>query len=256
MAAESVAHDEAVKSGKRGVTVALVMVVVVFGLLAAAYVFLGGSDVLSGIFGTGEAAQTGTPVTPAKQSSSTTSTPSAETTDPANMPSADQAESIYWEQVASQEQIGKLVTGEITAISFGSVTEATGTADVRIGVSYKSGSTISGTMRLRKYGTAWYFSSIAREGGSLAPESGADADQAVVDTLVSQQASNQEIVAGIVSGAYKKCTVDAVSEGSGTVTLKITVGGGSAPETTGSIVCVSKVIGGETRWFVTSFSKG
>lgn len=276
--------DDAVVSSKRGVFVALALVIVVAALLGVGYFFFGGADLVADLTGGKTVAET--PSTPAPSTTPTPSDPaasepsatvSAEATEAApaeeseeapsgftsadsntkpaaKPPTGDQASRMYWEQAASQEQIAKLVAGEITSVSFGAVTKSGNTANVRLTVTGKSGS-VSGTMVLRNYSGVWYFSSIARDGNTLAVSTGKAADTSIVSTLIANQASNQAIVNGIISGGYKTCTVKGVSSGSGTATIKMTVGGGSSPATAGSIVCVSKTIGGTKNWFITSFTK-
>ncbi len=186
-----------------------------------------------------------------------TKAPSAVTPSPAPVatpPTGDQQSRMYWEQVASQEQIGKLVRGEISSFTLGTVNRSGSTASVPVTVSYKSGGSISGTMVLRDYSGTWYFSSITRNGHTATTPSGSG-DTSVIAAIVSQQAANQDIPTGIISGGYKKVTVNSASMGSGTASLKITLSGGSAAPTSGTITCVSKTIGGVKHWFITSFSK-
>ncbi len=186
-----------------------------------------------------------------------TKAPSAVTPSPAPVatpPTGDQQSRMYWEQVASQEQIGKLVRGEISSFTLGTVNRSGSTASVPVTVSYKAGGSISGTMVLRDYSGTWYFSSITRNGHTATTPSGSG-DTSVIAAIVSQQAANQDIPTGIISGGYKKVTVNSASMGSGTASLKITLSGGSAAPTSGTITCVSKTIGGVKHWFITSFSK-
>lgn len=191
------------------------------------------------------------------QTSGTSTSPSSVTPSKpaaATPPTADQQSRMYWEQVASQEQIGKLVRGEISTFTLGTVNRSGSTASVPVTVSYKTGGSISGTMVLRDYSGTWYFSSITRNGQTASTPSGSG-DSGVVATIVSQQAANQAIPTGIISGGYKKVTVNSTSTGSGTATLGITLSGGSAAPTSGTITCVSKTIGGVKHWFITSFAK-
>lgn len=190
------------------------------------------------------------------QTSSTKSPSTVAPSQPAVVtpPTADQQSRMYWEQVASQEQIGKLVRGEISSFSLGTVSKSGSTASVPVTVSYKAGGSISGTMVIRDYSGTWYFSSITRNGHAATTPSGSG-DTSVVSAIVQQQAANQDIPTGIVSGGYKKVTVNGVSAGSGTATLNITLSGGTAAPTSGTITCVSKTIGGVKHWFITSFAK-
>ncbi|TDB39804.1 MAG: hypothetical protein D9V44_02330 [Actinobacteria bacterium] len=285
MVEDGARHDEAVKSGKRGVITALMLLVLVVGLLAVAYAFMGGDELVADLLGGGkDEPVVVTPTKPTKPSTDTTDTATTDDTSTAEVPggssestsneidtsggttggtttpavtppTADQSARMYWEQVASQEQITKLVNGEVASVSFGAVSKSGTTANVPITVSYKAGGSLSGTMVLRNYSGVWYFSSIARNGNSLSVTTGKAADLGIVSTIVSNQAANQAIVVGIVNGTYKKCTVNSVSGGSGTATVNITVGGGTAPATAGSIVAVSKTISGTKTWFITSFAK-
>ena len=188
---------------------------------------------------------------------SSTNTPSSVTPSQpavATPPTADQQSRMYWEQVASQEQIGKLVRGEISSFTLGTANRSGSTASVPVTVSYKTGGSISGTMVLRDYSGTWYFSSITRNGHTATTPTGSG-DTSVIAAIVTQQAANQDIPTGIISGGYKKVTVNSASMGSGTASLKITLSGGSAAPTSGTITCVSKTIGGVKHWFITSFAK-
>jgi len=279
---DSSAHSEAIAS-KRGVFTALALLVVVVAALAVAYLYLGGDALVADLLGGGTPKeQTAViPPKPAAQSTDATDAPSADdtsasddatdTTTPgtttttdddstdtgtaATPPTTDQAARMYWEQVASQEQIGRLVNGEVSAVNIGTVTKSGSTASVRITVTYKAGGSLSGTMVLRNYSGVWYFSSIARDGSSLAANTSRPGDPGIVATIVSQQAANQSIPLGIINGGYKTITVASTNKGSGTATIGITLSGGTSAKTAGTITCVSKTINGEKLWFVSSFAK-
>lgn len=197
-----------------------------------------------------EAADDGT----AAQSTSGGTSSGTASTPVAKPPTADQQQRMYAEQVASQEQIGKLVRGEITSFNLGTVTKSGSTASVRVTVNYTSGAPISGTMVLRDYSGVWYFSSITRD-GNAAVTPNVPGDSSVIAAIVSAQAQNQDIPVAIVSGGYKTVTVEGVSAGSGTATLKISLSGGTSPRAAGTITCISKDIGGVKHWFITSFAK-
>ncbi len=281
----SPSHNEVVSKSKRGLLTALALLTLVAAALAVTYFFLGGDQLVADFLG-GSSTNTATvvpskPATPSTDSTesadsgtgttsddatdtadtadtagtSDTSDGSGDTGTAANPPTADQAARMYWEQVASQEQIGKLVNGEISAVTIGTVTKSGSTANVRITVAYKAGGTLSGTMVLRDYSGVWYFSSIARDGNSLSTRTSKPGDAGIVSTIVSQQAANQSIPLGIINGGYKTITIAKTSMGSGTATLGITLSGGTSAKTAGTITCVSKVINGEKMWFISSFAK-
>lgn len=181
-------------------------------------------------------------------SSGTASTPVAKP------PTTDQQQRMYAEQAASQEQIGKLVRGEITSFNLGTVTKSGSTASVRVTANYSSGGPMSGTMVLRDYNGVWYFSSITRDGNSGSTPS-VTGDSGVISAIITAQASNQDIPRAIVDGGFKTLTINGVSSGSGTASVRVTLSGGTAPRTAGTITCVSKDIGGVKHWFITSFAK-
>ncbi|KUK47809.1 MAG: Uncharacterized protein XD74_1603 [Actinobacteria bacterium 66_15] len=172
----------------------------------------------------------------------------------ATAPTLDQQNRMYAEQVWSQEQIGNLVAGKIASFSLGSVSKSGSTASVRVTANYKSGPDISGTMVLRDYGGTWYFSSITRD-GHTAVTPGVTGDSSVLAAIMTAQQNNQDIPKAIVSGGHTSLSVDGVSAGSGTASIKISLSGGTAPRTTGTITCISKDIGGVKHWFITSFAR-
>lgn len=192
--------------------------------------------------------------TPAQGTGATGGTTTPATTPVAKPPTGDQQARMYAEQYASQEQIGKLVRGEISSFNLGAVTTSGSTASVRVTANYAAGGSISGTMVLRDYNGVWYFSSITRDGSSGGSVR-VTGDSGVIAAIVNAQAANQDIPVGIVNGGYKTLTVNGVSGGSGTASVRITLSGGSAPRTTGTITCVSKDIGGVKYWFITSFAR-
>ena len=172
----------------------------------------------------------------------------------ATAPTLDQQNRMYAEQVASQEQIGNLGAGKTASFSLGGVSKSGSTASVRVTADYKSGPDVSGTMVLRDYGGTWYFSSITRDGHTAVTPSVAG-DSGVLSAIMTAQQNNQDIPKAIVSGGHTTLSVDGVSAGSGTASIKISLTGGTAPRTAGTITCISKDIGGVKHWFITSFSR-
>ena len=194
------------------------------------------------------------PTTPA--TSPTPSTPSAPS-DSAVTPvtgvqvPAEARERMYWEQVDSQEQITKLVTGKISSFSF-TPQSATAT-EARLRVSTHGDDPISGTAVLRNYDGAWFFSSITRDGNTSLGPAGRRGDTSVTNTIVEQQAQSQGVIGAFVDGGYRSVKVNNVSMGSGTATLDVEFGGGTKARKAGQIVAISKDINGVKHWFLTSF---
>ncbi|MHB8805664.1 MAG: hypothetical protein ACYC7C_10600 [Coriobacteriia bacterium] len=256
--------DEVARSRKSMIRALAALSIVV--VLGAAFLAIGGADgVVRLISGDTDAVTDDVaPITPAApaepeaEAEAPAEEPEAEetTSQPAvaTPPTTDQQNRMYWEQVASQEQIGKLVRGEISSFSLGAASRSGSTASIPVTVRYKAGGSISGTMVLRDYSGTWYFSSITRSGHTASTPTGSG-DTSVIAAMITQQAANQAIPTGIISGGYTTVTVNSTSQGSGTATLGITLSGGSATPTSGTITAVSKTIGGVKHWFITSFAK-
>jgi len=287
MAGLNEAGDDVAKS-RKGLIGALVALVVV-ALAGGAFVVSGGPDLVAQLI-TGDANEAPVapvaPVTPATEEPAESTEPSTptESVEPtavteapveaaaaddsddqattaqavtpvaAKPPTTDQQSRMYWEQVWSQDNIAALVRNEFASFTLGSVTKSGSTANIRVTANYRAGSSFGGTMVLRDYSGVWYFSSITRDGHAARTPTGSG-DTSIMSTIVSQQASNQTIPVGIVNGGYKKVAINGVTMGSGTATVKITLSGGTAAPATGAITCVSKTIGGEKHWFITSFTK-
>ncbi|MBN2848392.1 MAG: hypothetical protein JXP72_08085 [Coriobacteriia bacterium] len=270
------AHTDEVAKSKSRLFGALAILVLV-GALGGTFVAVGGVDMVANLIAGDSSADEIVAPVPSETPATTTEEPAeepaeepveAEAEEPAETdegdtssaavpvaapPTGDQQYRMYAEQVASQEQIGRLVRGEISSLSLGAVTMSGSTASVRVTANSSSGS-VSGTMVLRDYNGVWYFSSITRDGNSGATPT-PEGSSGVISAIITAQANNQAIPTGIINGGYKTLTVNGVSGGSGTASIQISLSGGSAPRTAGTITCVSKDIGGVKHWFITSFAK-
>jgi len=263
-----------VQKSKKSASLALVGLLLVVALFAAAFVALDGAQFVADLMAGDEIAETDIPdkpTVPAEDTAPDASTDATESVEPTETadkdddsavgtaevtpPSSDSLARMFYEQVNSREQIGKLVAGEISSFTLGSASDNGTTASIPVSAAYKSGGSLSGTMVLRNYSGVWYFSSITRNGNSGSAVQTVPADTGITSTIVQQTASNQDIPLAIIDGGYTTCSVNSVSTGSGTATIGITLSGGTSPRVSGQIVCVSKVIGGTKYWFITSFRR-
>ncbi len=269
-----------VHKSKRQASIALVGLLAAVAVFAAAFVAFDGAEIVADLMSGDEVAETVVPPKPSvptedeattaepaeepEESAQTTETESATETDdtasagsvtPAvTSPTGDQLSRMFWEQVGSQEQIGKLVAGEISGFSLGTVTNNGTSASIGVSANYKAGGSLGGTMVLRNYSGVWYFSSISSAGGGTTVKS-IPADTGITSTIVAQTPTNQDIPKAIIGGGYKTVTVNSVSAGSGTATVSITLSGGTSARVSGTILCTSKTIGGTKYWFITSFRR-
>jgi hypothetical protein len=254
-----------VVSKKRSVAPLVWLIVLVVAVLAfgAAIVWAGGINealVLVGLSSPATAAQP--PVTlPGGSASNATS--STATTSSAGAASAADAlpksakSAMYREQLQSQTSIVRLVNNEVESLSFGAADESSDTAAVPVTAKFRSGSDVSGTMKLKNYDDLWYFFSLtSSDGGTERPPS-SGIDSSVVSVITRQQASaeNQEMIQnGLLGGGYTVARVTGVEKGSGTATVKVAVSGGSEAESQGEFLCIEKKDGSDTYWFIAKFS--
>jgi hypothetical protein len=172
---------------------------------------------------------------------------------------ASASEAMYREQLESQESITALVDDKIATLSLGTpvVTDVMATVPVR--VEYRSDSSVSGVMTLKKYDGLWYFFSITAAGSEpSAVQKDAAVDPAVVKVITEQQATpaNQEMITdGLLGGGYKTLRVRSVSKGSGTAKVNVALSGGSEAASDGQFLCIKKTDGDSTYWFITKFSE-
>lgn len=254
MAEEIQPTVEVSKSRKRIVFAVLAILVVVGAIVGIAFA-LG-----VGPFSApeSESAKTPTPSTdtadqPAEQAPAPAPapTPAAAVT----LPSTDAQAVVYWEQVASEEQIADLVADKYATLEFSQIATGGDKADVRVKATYRDGKVMNGWLLLRKYGEAWYFAMITRDGHPTTTPVNGVADMDVAKTIAEQQSANQEVMKALLDGGFTKITVNRVTKGSGTAMIDVSFSGGSAAESKGQITCISKTESGTSRWFITGFSK-
>ncbi len=163
---------------------------------------------------------------------------------------------MYRGQLRSQRPIGKLVANQVANLRLGSPRKSATKATVPLTVTYRDGTSASGTMTLDKYNSRWYFAGLSTSGDQTTPNPDG-IDSSVVQTLVRQQATraNQSmIVDGILGGGFKNVAVTSVSGGSGTATINVALSGGSSAPKNGQFVCISQSDGPTTYWFVARFA--
>jgi hypothetical protein len=235
---------------RKGMTTALLAILLVIVAIVGAAYALG-----VGPFGAWDTEPADTAQSPTKPSTEDTESVVTTVAPAVKLPPTDAQEVMYWEQIASAEQISDLVADKFAEFELSQIAENTATADIRVKATYREGGELNGWMLLRKYNDAWFFAMITRDGNpTTTPVSGA-ADMAVAKAIAEGNAANQEIPAAILEGSFTKIVVNRVTAGSGTALIDVTFSGGTAEDAKGQISCISKKIGGETRWFITAFAK-
>jgi len=163
---------------------------------------------------------------------------------------------MYRGQLRSQRPINKLVANQVSNLRLGTPRKSATKATVPLTVTYRDGSTASGTMTLNKYNSRWYFAGLSTSGDQTTPNPDT-ISSSVVQTIVRQQATraNQSmIVNGILGGGFKNAAVTSVSGGSGTATVNVALSGGTSAPKNGQFVCISQADGPTTYWFIARFA--
>jgi hypothetical protein len=170
------------------------------------------------------------------------------------LPPADAQEAMYWEQVASAEQINNLVTDKFEKFELSQIATSADKADIRVAATYRDGTTMSGWLLLRQYEGAWYFTMITADGNeAITPDLG-DPDADVVKAIVEQQAANQDVYTAILDGTYDTMTITRVTQGSGTAMADVMLSKGSGTGSKAQITFIKKEANGTAQWFITAFS--
>lgn len=253
-----------VVSEKRSVAPVVWLIVLVVAVLAfgAAVVWAGGINEALLLVGLSNPATAAQPVTGPAGGGSGATTSTATTSSAGAVPPADPLPrsaraAMYREQLQSQDSIGRLVNNEVESLTFGVVDESANSAVVPVTAKFRSGSSVSGSMKLKNYDDLWYFFSLtSSDGGTEAPPS-SGVDSSVVSVITRQQASaeNQEMITnGLLGGGYTVARVTGVQKGSGTATVKVVLSGGSEAESEGEFLCIQKKDGSDAYWFIAKFS--
>jgi hypothetical protein len=262
------------KAGGKSVSAALILVLAIVAF-AAAFTYVGGVDYVAGLFGGGpKAPGAGTPGT----GTPATGTPGAPSGKPTDVPDA-LAKRMYIEQIESAVQIERLASGKTTAFTIDKV-EAKGADQKWVAITAKfttDPKTMKGVMAFQKAGANWYFLWIQDLTGAADTAEGllstprltepteptdeeyAEAgiktvDKSIVDAILTSQAANQALVAGILDGTYTSVALEPAVEGPGTVVIPVTATGSGTPAK-GSVTLLVKDIDGKPRTFVASFKK-
>lgn len=257
--------DDVVRARRRLVAAMLLVVAVAVGLGTAYYLLDGGAvveDVLAGRLPW---------ETPPSSEEPTGSVPATSTADPlAGLPD-DFIARVWQEQVESQESIGLLISGDVTALTVGSSTVEADEAALRVTAYFRDGTSADGAITFRRFGSEWFVlgaegmrapgtaghaSAVAEAGssseGPLPPMS--EVDRTIVATIVTEQRESQSTIDEYLTGAVQRIDVTGVTDGPGTRTLKIRMTE-SHEISDAEIVCVASGRGDTTRWFIARFAK-
>jgi len=162
---------------------------------------------------------------------------------------------VFAEQNASQRMITALVNNEISSLSIGKARRYTTSTYAPVTARMRDGSSLSGTVCLRRYGSRWYFYSITA--GAYKPACGvpvpAGISASALRYCVSRQTAKQWFAQGIRYGYYRTLQVRSVSKNWNTATIKFRLSGGTRSARYAYLTCIKQTsTAGKDYWFMTA----
>ncbi len=262
---QSQSYSPTQKAGKKTspVLIWLLVVALAGGAFAAAVMYVGGFGAVMDMLGVGGGAQ---PPASSAASATTTSSVSPTATPPAQAEGTlapgvpvEAQRRMYGEQIESQEMITELAAGTIASLDVGTPKVDGDKAVVPVTANLDDGSTVDGTLVLRRYNGVWYFFSITRfekdpETANL-PD---DYNKDVVAVITSEQAKpdmQEMITDGLLGGGYTTVVVKDTTQGAGTSAVNVTLTGGTEADSAGRFILIQEDQGGVPYWFITGFEK-
>lgn len=166
---------------------------------------------------------------------------------------------MYREQVASQRMINALVDDQIASMGIGTARRQGNDATAPVLVRFRDGTSMSGTLVLRRYRSRWYVYSITAgpSPGDPSTMSAPGIPSSVVYTSVLQQTRNQSFAQGVLYGRFHQVGITKVTKNWNTATLRLRLGGGTRRARNATMTCLSRVgTNGKTYWFPSRSRRG
>jgi hypothetical protein len=261
-----------------------VLVFVLLVAFATAFYFLGGVDLVAsavnGLLGGGTATVAPPAPSTAAPSQAATTPASASNTTSSGLvlpPGVDEAfaKRMYVEQLESQANIAKLVSGNVSMFTLGARSSVPGGREIATTVTFTDKTKASGVLGLAQKQGRWYFvfisgkrgtstggeaDTVAQDGvdtfgSNPTPLNNKPVDTDVLNTVLAEQLKSQDVFNAMLGGSYNRISIDKVTPGEGTATLEITLTGQKSAAMKGRVLCISKDIDGTKTWFITSFTK-
>ncbi|HET6350510.1 MAG TPA: hypothetical protein VFG89_00025 [Coriobacteriia bacterium] len=182
---------------------------------------------------------------------------------------------VFLEQVESQDNLGRLVDGELTSISAEDVVETDDGAIVYVTAHFSDGTSGPGYLRLVKKESGWYYASVAGGNEAAAGLSSTVSDgkvedvqrtddeviahvgstvfdSGVINAIISQSAKNASLAKDLVAGEISAISFGKPKSGAGTVTIPATIDYRTGADRKGQTVLVAKTIDGRQYYFMTT----
>jgi hypothetical protein len=166
---------------------------------------------------------------------------------------------LWQEQVDSQAMIGRLVNGDITTMAITKVDTGSNVSTLTVLVGLQEGGNVDGRIVMRKFGDAWYVSTVtAEERGSSSASSPLptveDVDVALLNTMISEQRRSRKITAEYAEGKVASIRIKKGVLGPNTVRIPVIMK--EDHETSSAdLVAIKQQLNGRDLWFIARFGK-
>lgn len=167
---------------------------------------------------------------------------------------------LWQEQIDSQDNIRRLVDGEVISVAINDVQERGDRAVLGVDVRFKDATAAKGTLEMVRFGDTWYFARVtglhpdAAVGDTPIPKVD-DVDVGVLNTILEQHQGSSQVLQEYADGVITKVVVNDIVTGPGTARLTLEMEQTHPHVGWGDLVMISKEIGGETVWFLARFTK-
>ena len=249
------------QKGKKNSPVILAVGFLALALIAfgAAFYYFDGMSVVDSLLGTDVIADNSTSAT----GGSTTATSTAE--EGLRLPvgmSEEAALRMWQEQIDSQSNIERLLSGDIDKIIITGVELDGDSSILSIRADFADGTSADGVIGMKKYGKYWFFEYVTglRGGTDLAPRPDGplpeveDVDVDVLNTIFVQQVRSADVLTAYATGDVEEILIGDITEGPGTQSLAVVMTG-SESEIAGDVVVISSDVDGRPHWFIAKFTK-
>jgi hypothetical protein len=257
---------------RRSVALAIVLVVVAILAFAAAFYFLDGYALVEEYLGgeTVEAADNGAAAQSTPSDPAPAAAAAATLVLPDGMPE-DAALRLWQEQVDSQDNVEKLLTGEVEQLTITAVDTAGDESRLSVTAEFTDGTSAPGTVGMRRFGEVWYFAYVtgmrrSQTGGSADTVDSGDGgppdtplpsidevDVELLNTMLAEQTASSGITERYANGTIDSVRVVGPQEGANSQSVEVEMTGSDGMVPGQVIGLISNEATGE-MWFVARFT--
>jgi hypothetical protein len=240
----------------RAVLYAAILVVLAGAVFAAAFYYLDGDSITSGLIARFTQPEP-EPVPAVATPGSDVATPTLEL--PGDMPD-EFALNLWQEQLNSQRMISRLVDGDVKTLEILKVDVDGDAARLESRVVFTDGTDSLGEIGMRRFAEAWYVAyASARRGAMESTESVplpavGDVDTPLLNTVIAEQSKSATITREYVEGKISRIDIGTIKLGPNVAAISVVMH--EDDETSkGTLVAIKHQIDGKDVWMLARFDK-